>query len=471
MENDEPMNRKTQRMKPPAKSKTRQWSCVCLAGGCFLLGLWALLRLFGMIPGSGFWIFHIAIWCAAGMAIGAGIMAHVFEVKLHNLSERFAEAKRQNDTAWIQSVQAGEFGELTYMLQNMADDMYKIIRELEKNRARLFAILQNMDNGVVAADKEGRISLINNRAKEFLGLDTLEKGSMLEGNSALLRLRRLIENVQDDHEPQRGDISVFGEMDRLLSVYAAALPDAAGGGSLTVLNDITRLTKLENMRTTFVANVTHELKTPLTSICGYIELLQQGLDQEEMRQRAYEVIAIEAERLQKLIADILTLSEIEALRGTDANENVDTFDVIPILHKIMESVDILLRKKHVHIRIEAPEQLNVSGSPFRMRQLMENLIVNAIQYNVEGGDIWIKIRRDPQWFFFQIHDTGIGVAQEHHERLFERFYRVDKARSREQGGTGLGLSIVKHIVALYGGEVCMASQEGGGTTFFVKIRA
>ena len=220
----------------------------------------------------------------------------------------------------------------------------------------------------------------------------------------------------------------------------------------------------ELLRREFVANVTHELKTPLTSISGFIETLQAGAAEDpEIRHKFIDIIAIETARLKRLIEDLLVLSDIENRRETEGN----AFDVKIEIENTVEALKPIASAKNIKVLPDIEEGLAVKGSVDRFRQMMVNLIENAIKYSNEDGHIWIKAKKDTDKIIVSVRDEGIGIAPEHHERLFERFYRVDKSRSKKAGGTGLGLSIVKHIAVLFGASLKVESKVGEGAEFFV----
>ncbi len=220
----------------------------------------------------------------------------------------------------------------------------------------------------------------------------------------------------------------------------------------------------EMLRREFVANVSHELKTPLTSISGFIETLQAGASEDpEIRHKFIDIIAIETARLKRLIEDLLVLSDIENRRESDGSE----FDIKRAIENTVEALKPISHAKNVTVITELEENLKIAGSVDRFRQMMVNLIENAVKYSDEGGRIWVKASTSGRKITVSVRDEGIGIAPEHHERLFERFYRVDKSRSKKAGGTGLGLSIVKHIAVLFGASLNVESQVGEGTEFFV----
>ena len=222
--------------------------------------------------------------------------------------------------------------------------------------------------------------------------------------------------------------------------------------------------KSELIRREFVANVSHELKTPLTSISGFIETLQDGAAEDpEIRTKFIDIIAIETARLKRLIEDLLVLSDIESRRDSDQQE----FDVKTAIMNTVEALRPIADDKHIKILMDLDEGCSIRGSVDRFRQMMVNLIENAIKYSDKDSRIWVNAKDKDGQLTISVRDEGIGIAPEHHDRLFERFYRVDKSRSKKAGGTGLGLSIVKHIAVLLGAKLSVESQVGEGTTFYV----
>ena len=224
----------------------------------------------------------------------------------------------------------------------------------------------------------------------------------------------------------------------------------------------------EHIRREFVANVSHELKTPLTSISGFIETLQAGAAEDpEIRSRFIDIIAIETSRLKRLIEDLLVLSDIENKRETEDKE----FDVNEAIERTVEVLKPIAEEKDIRILLELDHDLHLSGSVDRFRQMMLNLIENAIKYSYRGQRIWVRALKKGSDIEVSVKDEGIGIAPEHHQRLFERFYRVDKSRSKKVGGTGLGLSIVKHIAVLFGASLRVESQVDQDATFYVTFHS
>ncbi|MBR4443767.1 MAG: PAS domain-containing sensor histidine kinase, partial [Clostridia bacterium] len=239
-------------------------------------------------------------------------------------------------------------------------------------------------------------------------------------------------------------------------------------GAMAMIEDITELRRLEQMRTDFTANVSHELKTPLTSIRGFVETLLDGaIDNPEMARKFLNIIMMEANRLTRLVNDILSISKLEA---GDTEVSLGRLRLDKMAADVCEVLQIHAREKQIDLSInENDEPIYVWGNSDRLEQLLMNLIENAIKYNQPGGSVRVSVYGTAENAYFLVSDTGIGIAEEHLPRLFERFYRVDKGRSRSMGGTGLGLAIVKHIAVSMGGTVEVHSKLGEGSEFSVTL--
>jgi two-component system phosphate regulon sensor histidine kinase PhoR len=256
---------------------------------------------------------------------------------------------------------------------------------------------------------------------------------------------------------------------RQYAVIASPFRSSQSGGAILTFHDVGELRKTQKIRSDFVANVTHELKTPLTSIRGFIETLRQGaINKPEVAGHFLDIIDIEAERLHKLINDVLVLSEIEYLK---TEKDTESFDIRTVIDEVVVLLDESAAEKKVSLISDDEEQpVWVKANSYRIKQILINLIENAIKYNRTNGRVYIHVFRDAQQkLVLRVRDTGIGIAAEHQDRIFERFYRVDKSRSRELGSTGLGLSIVKHIAQLYGGYATVRSEPGVGSEFTVLL--
>lgn len=354
-----------------------------------------------------------------------------------------------------------ELGKLGMNFNNMAQRLENTFVENEEKQNRLEAILKSMNSGVFAYDNNEQIIIINPFCKELFGIYGDVIGKNIYEIKELRDLMFTLETAEDVVEvrieqPKVRDIriksaEIFG--DRVAKV-----------GTVVVLEDITDLKKLEKMRSQFVANVSHELKTPLTSIKGFSETLK-FVEDEETRIKFLDIINEESERLTRLINDILTLSSIEHTK-TVKNEWID---IVRETEKIYHLLAPKAESKNVHLNLRLPEAVYIQGDSDNYKQLILNLVDNAIKYTKEDGEVNILVDKMEDALRITIQDTGIGIPKKHLSRIFERFYRVDKARDRAMGGTGLGLAIVKHIVLSMGGTIDVDSKMGEGTAFTIII--
>lgn len=434
-----------------------------LAGGLLSAAAALGLLLYGLLAVTPDWCWVVMGACAglsAGLLTGY-VLNRRASGHMKTLTKA-AAAISAGDYACRVSVLPGPWRELSEAVNAMAEGLQRAEEDFKRQRAQMKGVLEGMDDGVVAVDADGLLLLCNDRAAVLLERE-LTAGQPLEGNeAAMLLAERLRGSI---HTATAGRETLTLSDGRMLEVYFA--PIRRMKGALAVLADVTKLRKLETMRSQFVANVTHELKTPLTSIMGYIELLKGEPREEAVRLNFYEIMQIEAERLQNLIDDLLLLSEIE----NNPDVHLQSCSVGEILEQTLRSLEPLAGKCGVTLRAKAQPDLYMTANPLRLRQLFTNLLDNAVKYNRPGGFVEAGLSRQGDELVLRISDSGIGIDPVHFERLFERFYRVDKSRSREMGGTGLGLSIVKHIVQLYGGEIQVESSPGEGSVFTVRLPA
>lgn len=256
-----------------------------------------------------------------------------------------------------------------------------------------------------------------------------------------------------------------GELARAFNAMADELEQKVN--DLEIKNE--KLAKLEQMRSEFVANVSHELRTPLTSIRGFIDTLRSAdIDDPQVRERFLDIIDVEAHRLHQLINDILYLSEMDSIKTIEDDEH---FDLVDVVKEVVLMLEDKAQARQIDVEIINDSDMPVRAGRFRIKQVIINLLDNAIKYNHPGGHVWIRLSREPnRMVAISVSDDGEGIPPEHHDRLFERFYRVDKSRSKEEGGTGLGLSIVKHIAQLYDGTASIDTKKEKGACFIVRLR-
>lgn len=349
----------------------------------------------------------------------------------------------------------------------------RVFRQQRKNR--IFGqVINQMKTGIITVDNDLNVGFTTNITGDLFGVDTTDAENqslytVFKNEELEIAFKEAMgSNTGNMYVKEIEGMTPEGGV-RPLRIYASPLyREGKSAGVIAVVEDITEIKKLEQLRTDFAANVSHEMKTPLTSIKGFVETLQAGaVDNPEMARKFLNIIMIEADRLTRLINDILSITKMES-----GNENVE-IKKIPLDRAVMEVCDLLkihAEEKEVKVYASPNEKPSfIMGNPDRVKQLLINLIENAIKYNKVGGTVTVKVLEDNEHIHLSVSDTGIGVKEEHLKRLFERFYRVDKGRSRAMGGTGLGLAIVKHIVNSMGGFIEVSSKYGEGTEFLVTL--
>ena len=365
---------------------------------------------------------------------------------------------------------SSEVENLARMFNHMASELEEKMGEISKEKNRIEAILESMVDGVIATDKDRRISLINPAAKEIFNIEEDIKGRELISSLFSHRIDMYLEEALEARESISREI-IYQNPDKKI-IQATFIPlldekDNVNGGVI-VLTDITELRKLETVRNDFVANVSHELRTPLTSIVGYLDtLLESDIEDPEIRNKFLNIIKEETDRLSILIKDLLNLSQIESKTFDLKPENFkDVFD------KVYNLLKDSAEKKEININLDIEEGLPpVYMVKQQIEQVLINLIDNAIKYTPEGGEIDIELKKVDDKVYFSVEDNGMGIPEDDQERIFERFYRVDKARSRSLGGTGIGLSIVRNIIKQHSSEINVESKEREGSkfSFYLKI--
>lgn len=363
---------------------------------------------------------------------------------------------------------------LAEALNRMAGQLDERIQTILRQQNEHEAMVSSMEEGVLAIDSRGTIISLNATCAHLLGGKPEQfKGRLVH---EVIRKRDLLEFVKSalaSEAPVDGDLRVFGPQDRWLSAHGAALYDAQRRkiGVLVVLHDVSRLRHLENVRRDFVANVSHELRTPITSIKGFVETLLDGaLDDHDNALRFLRIMLRQADRLEAIVADLLTLSRIE--KGAEEQWIELAPDAIaPVLKAAIETCEMKAADKGIRLELACPESLTGKINAPLLEQAVVNLVDNAIKYSGSDSVIEIRATEDEATVVIRVRDHGCGIESRHLPRLFERFYRVDKARSRELGGTGLGLAIVKHIVLAHRGSVSVESAVGAGSTFSLRLPA
>ncbi|MCB2292265.1 cell wall metabolism sensor histidine kinase WalK [Clostridium algoriphilum] len=355
----------------------------------------------------------------------------------------------------------GEIGELAKNFNEMADKLELTLKEVTDKQNRLEAILQSMESGVIAVDRKNKVIIINPYAKKTFGITKDIIGQNLLDNIRNFELENMLNNSDDNYK----EIKIAWPEERELRIKTAdIINDNEHIGTVAVVQDITEVKKLEKMRTQFVANVSHELKTPLTSIKGFAETLKY-VDDAPTKEKFLNIINEEVERLTRLITDILTLSHIEQQKEVK-NENIDVNKIIEDVYNLMINTANI---KGIKLVVQKQIIKTIIGDTDRFKQMLINLVDNALNYSESGDSVCIGMESKADKCILWVEDTGVGIDKKQISRLFERFYRVDKARSRSKGGTGLGLAIVKHIVLQFNGKIYVESKLGVGSKFIVEI--
>jgi two-component system phosphate regulon sensor histidine kinase PhoR len=389
--------------------------------------------------------------------------------EMRQAAERFALG---NLSHRVPVPESEELGELAEVLNRLAAELGEKIALLERQRNEQGAMFASMIEGVVAIDESERVINLNPAAERLLGIrseDVLNRS--LQEAVRNSDLHKLVDRAFDTGEPEEGDIVLYNGHERHLLAHVTTLRNTVGRsvGALVVLNDVTRLRKLENLRREFVANVSHELKTPITSIKGFVETLQEGaVNHPEDAQRFLGIIAKHADRLNSIIEDLLSLSRIEQ-QSDFSQVALETASVRDVLNTAVQLCQPKAAQKDIRITLDSPPALAAKINAPLLEQAVVNLIDNAVKYSNPGKPITLRASADAGAVRISVEDQGCGVPAEHLPRIFERFYRVDKARSRQLGGTGLGLSIVRHIALAHGGSVDVSSVVGQGSTFTITL--
>jgi two-component system phosphate regulon sensor histidine kinase PhoR len=382
--------------------------------------------------------------------------------------EHFTERLRRGETPGTLMIRSSdEIGLLAENINYMVDELQKRIAALQEEKAKVEAAFSSALDGILILDHQGRIEIVNRGMWAMIG----ERYRDIVGKTPLEAFRNLgLQKALDKY--RSGDMPVSQEIELgdgepvMLDVSITPVRgvDAAEGKTMLVFHDVTRLKKLERMRVDFVANVTHEIKTPLTAILGFVETLQEGaIEDRETAKKFLSTIARHAERLNRLVEDLLTISNIELGEMRFCFESVALSGVA---QSVLHMIQLKAREKKIELTSAIPEDFPlISADRDRLSQILINVLDNAVKFTPEGGTVTLSAAQAAgNEVVVKIADTGIGVPRDEISRLGERFYRVDKTRSRELGGTGLGLSIVKHLMTAHKGRMEVESLLGRGTT-------
>ncbi len=414
----------------------------------------------------------LGIACLAGVVslwISRRITRPIEEIR------RWAASFPENPTLFHPPANISEEMEaLARTLRQMAAQLQERIQTVLRQRNEIEAVLSSMGEGVIAVDTQERILQMNEAARKMLDCRIASvQGRSIEEAVRNTVLHRFVKRAMQSRQLIEEDVVLRGNGERHVSCHGTLLRDGTGRrmGAIVVLTDITRLRRLESLRREFVANVSHEIKTPITAIKGFVETLRSGgLQSSQDTRRCLEIVDKHARRLESIVEDLLQLSRIEEQQ----EEHTIVLSHERVQGVLGSAVHLCRRtaaERRIDVRLGCPDSLMARMNPTLLEQAVVNLLDNAIKYSEPGSKVWIQAAQRGGEVIIEIRDEGCGIAKENLSRLFERFSRVDRGRSRHQGGTGLGLAIVKHIMEAHGGRVSVESELGSGSTFSLHLPA
>jgi two-component system phosphate regulon sensor histidine kinase PhoR len=367
----------------------------------------------------------------------------------------------------------GELSKVSFALSKMAEKLDEVFQRLAFEKKQLQAVLSSMSEGVMLLSTAGEIMLVNEALSEMFDIKSNPLDKQYWEVFRNKDIKELIEDIFKTNKDSKKEISIYYPRERNYLVNASTL-DYPEKVLIVVVFDITDFKSLEKIKADFIANVSHELRTPLTAIKGYTETLEENAyENPDDRRYFLGIIRRHTDRLINIVSDLLVLSEIESKESLSLEMSNPDFEDIDINEVVKSSYESLRRKiseKNLEVEINLKEEIPaIKGNRFLLEQMLINLIDNAVKYTPERGRVAVSAYNQDSNIALEISDTGIGIPKESLNRIFERFYRVDKTRSRKQGGTGLGLSIVKHIAIIHNGKIDVESEVGKGSTFIITL--
>ncbi|GIO21709.1 two-component system histidine kinase PnpS [Oceanobacillus sp. J11TS1] len=439
-----------------------------------ILGITVVLLLSGwlMTKADGNWIFILAIILVEFLVISIIFMQfyNKYTRPLRKASKAVNEMIKGNYAARFYNGNSEEMEELSKNINKLARNMSEITIQEQMHAEQLTSIIDNMKNGLALIDEKGYVHLVNRGFVEmFHGNEKQYRGHLYYDVFENEAMHEVVQNTFLYEKPVKNQFkNKRGLAKNYMEVIAAPIFNERNfvKGAVLVIYDITELKRLEKMRKDFVANVSHELRTPITSIRGFAETLKEKQHDEKAAEEFIEIIYKESHRLQLLIEDLLELSRLEREGFQLERQN---FDVKQMVDAVVPSLRKKAEKKDLNLTVSIPSDVTVYADAGKLQQVIINLVDNAINYTPSGGSVNLTMIEDGNRVHFTVKDTGIGMEKKAIPRVFERFYRVDKDRSRNTGGTGLGLAIVKHIVEVHQGEITLESDINKGTTVHVYI--
>ncbi|MHA6260649.1 two-component system histidine kinase PnpS [Sporosarcina sp. CAU 1771] len=418
-------------------------------------------------------VFLLSILCVAfilSLLMAARLLKR-YTIPIDNITEAALRISKEDFNARIEFTEPGTENELSTAINRIASTLHEmsILRVMEKER--LNTLVESMGSALLMIGREGAVNLVNGVFRETFGFTSEQIIKKTYNRIGLPEeITQLIESVFMTEQPSEKQVRLTnGSTSSYVSVYGAPVIGDHGNwlGIVVVMHDITKLVQLEKVRKNFVANVSHELRTPITSIKGFTETLLSGaMHEPEVARDFLQIIQKEGDRLQILIDDLLALSAMESEGFT---LKYSTVNLMELINDALNSVSVKIERKKMNLEVDMPSEVLIEGDEGRLMQVMVNLLTNAIMYSKEAKTVKVSVKDYKSYVIIEVKDEGIGIAPSELSRLFERFYRVDRARSRDSGGTGLGLAIVKHLVEAHNGSVVVESALGKGTSFKVQL--
>lgn len=416
-------------------------------------------------------IFQALLWgVAISLVLGYFISKTITSpiVSLTKSAERLAAGDMTESETNLKKSD-DEIGILAQTFTFMSNELYRTMKQIEGEKTKLETVLENLTDGVIAFDTDGKVIHINPVAMKMLSIF----------NKSAVKFDVIFDDIGADikmgdvlylKKAKRQERTIFFNAQTLRASFAAFKnEEGKKSGVVVAIQDITEQQRLENSRREFVANVSHELRTPLTTIKSYTETILEGRDDDSTETHFLSVISSEVDRMTRLVADLLTLSKLD--HGKDVLKT-ETIDVYPFIERIVEKMKINAENNNISLSFSKTTELpEIVGDRDQLERVIINIVSNSIKYTPEGGRVEVFAGSLYNDVYIKVKDTGIGIPKKDLDRIFERFYRVDKARTRKAGGTGLGLAIAKEIVDAHGGRIKISSEPNEGTEVMVTLPA
>ncbi|PRO64366.1 cell wall metabolism sensor histidine kinase WalK [Alkalicoccus urumqiensis] len=407
---------------------------------------------------------------ALGMTAALGIfLSRTISRPIVDMKEQAVIMGQGDFSQYVKVYGDDEIGQLADTFNDLTDKLQEANATTEGERRKLASVLMHMTDGVVATDRDGKVILVNRRAEEILA--RRQEDMVGTDLTRVLNLDKFMK-LEDFYRFQDPLLLDFDTADEKMTIETnfstISKENGEENGVIAVLHDVTEQERIEEERREFVANVSHELRTPLTSMKSYLEALQDGAMQDpDIAPQFLSVTANETDRMIRLVNDLLQLSKMD---GRDEQMQMTEVDAPQLVNHIVDRFEMSTKNQEIQFKRKIPEQdITVFGDRDKLTQLMDNIVSNAVKYSPEGGTITVTLRTEESRIVVSVKDEGVGIPKDNVNHVFDRFYRVDKARSRNLGGTGLGLAIAREIALSHGGNIWVSSEWGKGTTFSFSL--